>query len=123
MSEIEKLVEKLRSPKAVTRSETCALLRVTPTITPEAIAALKKVLHDPDLAVVESAVSALQVPQGIAGRTGQPPEPQQYHWADLPFEYLPALLLPLSVAFVFSSAHGYTRSDSLRISQRKRGKL
>jgi len=98
MSEIEKLVEKLRSPKAGTRYGACELLRVAPTITPEAIAALEKVLHDPD--------------PGIAGRPGQPPEPQQYRWADLPVEYLPALLLPLSVAFVFFSAHGYTRSDS-----------
>ena len=112
MSEIEKLVEKLRSPKAGTRYEARELLRVAPTITPEAIAALEKVLHDPDPAVVESAASALQVHQGIAGRPGQPPEPQQYRWADLPIEYLPALLLPLSVAFVFFSARGYTRSNS-----------
>jgi hypothetical protein len=112
MSEIEKLVEKLRSPKAVIRYEACKLLRVSPTIPPEAIAALEKVLHDPNLAVVESAASALQVHQGIAGRPGQPPEPQQYRWADLPVEYLPALLLPLFVAFVFFSAHGYSHSSS-----------
>jgi hypothetical protein len=112
MSEIEKLVEKLRSPKAGARYEACELLHVATTIAPEAIAALEKVRHDPDPAVVESAATALQVHQGIAGRPGQPPEPQQYRWADLPVEYLPALLLPLSVAFVFFFTHGYTRSDS-----------
>jgi hypothetical protein len=112
MSDIEKLVEKLRNPKAGTRYKACELLRVAPTFTPEAIAALEKVLHDPDPAVVESASSALQVHQGIAVRPGQPPEPQQYFWPDLPVEYLPALLLRLSVAFVFFSAQSYTRSDS-----------
>jgi hypothetical protein len=88
------------------------LLRAATTITPEAIAALEKALHDPDPAVVESAAPALKAHQGIAGRPGQSPEPQQYRWADLPVEYLPALLLPVSVGSVFFSAHGYTRSDS-----------
>jgi len=112
MSEIEKLVGKLRSPKAVTRYEACELLRVAPTITPEAITALEKVLHDPDPVVVESAASTLQVHQGIAGRPGQPLEPQENRWADIPVEYLPALHLTLSVAFVLFSAHGHTRSSS-----------
>ncbi len=96
MSEVEKLVEKLRSPKAGTRYEACELLRVAPTITPEAIEALEKVRHDPDPAIVGSAASALQGHLGIAERPGRPPEPQHYRWEDLPIEYLPALLLPLS---------------------------
>lgn len=86
MSKIEKLVDKLWSLKAGTRYDACELLRVAPTITPEAIAALEKVLRDPDPAVVESGASALQVHQGIAGRPGQPPEAQQYRWAGLPVE-------------------------------------
>jgi hypothetical protein len=97
MSEVEKLVEKLRSPKVGNRYEACELLRIAPAITPEAIEALEKVLHDPDPAIIESAASALQGHQGIAERPDQPPEPQQYRWADLPIEYLPAILLPLSV--------------------------
>jgi hypothetical protein len=97
MSEIEKIVEKLRSPKVRTKYEACELLRVAPTITPEAIEALEKVMHDPDPAIVASTASALQAHQGIAGRSGQPPEPQQYRWADLPIKYLPALLPSLSV--------------------------
>ena len=112
MSEIEKLVGRLRSPKAGTRNGACELLRVAPAITPEAIAALEKVLRDPEPAVSEGAASALRGHQGIAGRQGQPPKPQQYRGADFPVEYLLALLLPLSFAFVFFSAHGYTRSDS-----------
>ena len=97
MSEIEKIVEKLRSPKVRTKYEACESLRVAPTITPEAIEAMEKVLHDLGPAIVASTSSALQAHQGIAGRPGQPPDPQQYCWADLPIEYLPALLPPLSV--------------------------
>jgi hypothetical protein len=97
MSEIEKLVEKLRNPKAGTRYEACELLRVAPTITPEAIEALEKVLHDTDPAIVESAASSLQGHEEITGLPGRTLEPQECRWVDLPIEYRPALLLPLSV--------------------------
>jgi hypothetical protein len=116
MSEIEKLVEKLRNPKAETKYEACELLRVAPIITPEAIEALEKVLRGPAPAIVESATTALQGHRGIPGRPGILPSHNgivgrtfQLNASPRSFRRFPS--------FVFLSARGDTRSDSSWISQ------
>jgi len=58
---IEKQINMLQSPNANTRYEACENLRVSPTITPEAIQALQNVLNDPDRDVVEAAQDALNL--------------------------------------------------------------
>ncbi len=63
---IEKLTKMLQSPKPGTRYEACEYLRVAPSITPEALEALKKALNDPDASVAEAAQSALNVHSTVA---------------------------------------------------------
>jgi hypothetical protein len=58
---IEKLIKMLQSPKPGTRYEACEYLRVAPSITPEALEALKNAIDDPDASVAEVAQRALNV--------------------------------------------------------------
>ncbi len=60
-TEIEKLIAMFQSPKADVRYGACELLRVAPTLTPEAIAALQEILNDPDPNVAEAAQRALSL--------------------------------------------------------------
>jgi hypothetical protein len=69
---IANLVNKLQSPKSSSRYEACEHLRVSPSITLEAIEALKIALKDSDKEVSDAAVRALQAhetPQNLPDQT------------------------------------------------------
>lgn len=61
MSEESRYLEMLKSPKASVRYEACELLRVQPSLSPDALSALELALEDPDRSVRDSAGSALKV--------------------------------------------------------------
>jgi len=59
VTELDELVRKLHSPKASVRYEACELLRVSATLSPEAVLALQATLEDQDSNVREAATNAL----------------------------------------------------------------
>jgi hypothetical protein len=59
--QIEELIRMLQSPNSNTRYEACEYLRVAPSITPEALEALKNAINDPDASVAEAAQQALNL--------------------------------------------------------------
>ena len=59
MANNDKLLKMLASPKASVRYEACELLRVSPSISETAMAALEKVADDPDPSVREAAQNTL----------------------------------------------------------------
>lgn len=61
MSEVDDLINKLKSPKSSVRFDACELLRVQPSLSSAAITALENALQDLDTSVRESAASALLV--------------------------------------------------------------
>jgi len=63
MSEETRLLEMLKSPKASVRYDACELLRVQPSLSPDALSALELALEDSDPSVRDSPASALQVHQ------------------------------------------------------------
>lgn len=93
MADNEKLIKMLESPKDSDRYEACELLRVSPSISDTALAALEKVADDADPSVREAAQNALnfhKVPptlppeNAIQASQGIPLTEQQQSVADIP---------------------------------------
>ncbi len=74
MSEIDKYIQMLHSPKARVRYDACEQLRVSPISSEGAVAALEKATHDPDHEVAEAAANALEADAhtDILARLGRP---------------------------------------------------
>lgn len=65
---IDRQLERLSSPDKNTRYDACEELRVTPSLRPEATAALELVSNDPDSGVADAARRALLAHSGVEGK-------------------------------------------------------
>ena len=78
MTDIEKLISMLQSPKSSTRYEACEYLRVAPALTPEAIIALQNAINDPDASVAEAAQRALAIQLPLERSREAPSQPTSW---------------------------------------------